>query len=405
MLYQQPIGGPAPIDICNPYSRGLQISIAPSARRDSASGKVLALSANASYAASPQGLALQGSATNSPIDIGVGDGAGRGINAISPAGQDFSAFLHVNVTPDAQQVFVGDDGGTGGTNNILIGVIGSQWYFSITMAGPVNKVIQGGSVSAGWHDIDVEHIVGAGISLWVDGVLIGTTSSSSSRATTAGVALRLMNLGVYTGANYGSRSQMVLAAFWNRARPAAERSAISANPWQLFLDPDEDDEAAMFASAPATPTGTLAATLANATLSANGIILNPGALASTLAGATMVASGSASPTPAGTLASTLADAAMSASGSVTDVGTFAATLGNASMAAAGIVTNSGALAATLAGASMTAAGGVAPNASGSFSSTLDGASMAAYGYNGIPPVLAGAFQRLPKNPRHIQRIP
>lgn len=158
-------------------------------------------------------------------------------------------------------------------------------------------------------------------------------------------------------------------------------------------------------AAPATPTGTLASTLGNATLAASGAVLNAGAFASTLSNATMAASGAVGAAPSGALASTLADATMSAAGAVTNAGSFAAIMSDATMAAAGIVVNRGALAATLSDATMSAAGTVAPNVTGTFSSTLDGATMTAYGYNGVPPVLAGLFQRLPKNPRHVQRIP
>lgn len=192
---------------------------------------------------------------------------------------------------------------------------------------------------------------------------------------------------------------------WNRALTDAEARSYQSNPWQLFKNPQRRLLVDATGAGPVNATGTLASTLGDATIAASGAVLNAGAFASTLANATMVASGAVGSAPSGILASTLADATMSAAGAATNAGSFATSLAGASMSAAGIVINRGTLSATMGNATMTAAGTVAPNATGTFSSTLDGATMAAYGYNGVPPVLAGFFHRLPKNPRHVQRIP
>jgi hypothetical protein len=81
-------------------------------------------------------------------------------------------------------------------------------------------------------------------------------------------------------------------------------------------------------------TGTLAATLADATLSATGVLPITGTLASTLADATLQAEG-ALPI-AGTLAATLADATLSATGALPITGALSATLADATLIATGL---------------------------------------------------------------------
>lgn len=214
-----------------------------------------------------------------------------------------------------------------------------------------------------------------------------------------------LNLSSATGSAFTYSGQSVAVFIWNRYVPDTELAAVIANPWQLFKNPQRSLLVDVPAAGPVNATGTLASTLGNATLAASGAVLNAGAFASTLANATMAASGAVGSAPSGVFASALSDATMSATGASTNAGSFVTSLAGASMSAAGIVINRGAFAATMGDATMSASGTVAPNATGTFSSTLDGATMTAYGYNGVPPVLAGFFHRLPKNPRHVQRIP
>lgn len=154
-------------------------------------------------------------------------------------------------------------------------------------------------------------------------------------------------------------------------------------------------------AAPAGASGTLAATLAGASLSASGTVIASGALQSTLTGASLAASGLVASPPSGALASTLAGAAMSANGGVTNVGALAASLDGATMSAVGTVTNRAALASQLDGAGMAASGSVITIPAGALSSTLDGAGLTAGGYVGTPPAAPDFFLRLPKNPRHV----
>ncbi len=138
-------------------------------------------------------------------------------------------------------------------------------------------------------------------------------------------------------------------------------------------------------------TGTLATTLADATLAASGTETISGTLATTLAGATLAGSGAE--TISGTLAATLAGATLAATGSSgNDVtGTLAATLTGATLAASGIETISGALASTLTGATLAGSGLVANPVIGTLAVTLGGATMVAAGTETIPGTLAATL--------------
>jgi hypothetical protein len=132
------------------------------------------------------------------------------------------------------------------------------------------------------------------------------------------------------------------------------------------------------------PTGTFVASLDGVTMAASGQSINVGSFSATLAGVTLAASGLVGPPPSGT---------------------FSASLGNVVMAATGTINDVGAFATTLQGCTMLATGTVAPHATGTFAGTMGDIVMSATGYVGIPPTPHGLFQRLPKNPRHVQNLP
>lgn len=112
-------------------------------------------------------------------------------------------------------------------------------------------------------------------------------------------------------------------------------------------------------------TGTLASTLSAATMSASGAEVFTGTLASTLSASTMSASGEEVLT--GTLASALSNATSAISGSEVFTGTLSTTLNNATAAAAGLQVFQGGLASSLSSATMAAAGGSYYVAESSFS--------------------------------------
>ena len=226
---------------------------------------------------------------------------------------------------------------------------------------------------------------------------ITDTSFTALANTTSPLEIgRVNNAALY----YAGRISLVRA--WNRALSLDEIKSISDNPWQIY---ESQPSLILSAAAVSDPTGTFSSTLAGAGMTSAGTTTNNGAFASTMAGATMASSGSVGGAPDGTFASTLAGATMASSGQLLAAGSFSSALAGASMSSSGAILDRGTFASTLDGAAMTSNGTVATNATGTFSSSLAGATMIAYGYNGIPPVLAGLSQRLPKNPRHVLRLP
>lgn len=189
-----------------------------------------------------------------------------------------------------------------------------------------------------------------------------------------------------------------IAMIFNRALSDAEMRSLTENPWQIFRPATRRLWAPQ---ASVNVSGTLQSTLAGATLSSSGQVLNAGSFGSTLDGASLACNGTVGNSPSGSIASTLAGVTMAAAGNVTNAGTFSSMLDGASMSSSGIVTNRGTFASTLDGAVFSASGAVNANASGALASTLDGATFAAGGYVGIPPAGPDFFIRLPKNPRHV----
>jgi hypothetical protein len=77
---------------------------------------------------------------------------------------------------------------------------------------------------------------GAATSLYVQGALVATGTTTS--ATTSAV---MMNVGGITGqTGYSLRGGVPVAFAWSRVLTPAEMASLSANPWQLFEDEDED---------------------------------------------------------------------------------------------------------------------------------------------------------------------
>jgi hypothetical protein len=161
-------------------------------------------------------------------------------------------------------------------------------------------------------------------------------------------------------------------AFWNRALDAQELRELTLNPYQLFVMSADPKRTRRNFSV--NPTGTLAATLADATASFTGSEIFSGTLSSTLAGATMSIGVNA-----------LAGATMSMTGQLIYSGTFAPpALAGATMSMTGKETFSGTLVAVLSGATMSMTSSTTQPITGTFSSTLEGARMEALGGTTTP---------------------
>ena len=126
-----------------------------------------------------------------------------------------------------------------------------------------------------------------------------------------------------------------------------------------------------------TPTGTLATTNANDTLSASGIQTNTGTLARANANDSLASSGTQTNT--GTFATTNASDGLASNGTQTNTGTLVNTNANDTFSSSGTQTNTGTLAKTNANDSL-AASGTAGSISGTLATTNANDTLAASGY-------------------------
>ncbi len=397
MRHNQPQSGPVNPDISNEFGRWLRAAVIGAAHKiEPISRKAVTYGSSVSKVSTRNGYATQHAATNSQVSLG----ATGGLGTIVPVGAAWSIFVRLQVTAlGVRQIFVGDNNAAGAGNSFYVEFTAANvWRFEVATPVPSTKVVTGGTVTLGWHDVLVTYQPGTGTSMYVDGAMIGSIAFTDNLV--SGTALRVGSAGLTNTISFQGR--IAACYFFGKVFTSAQRRALSDNPWQVFKTP-QPIYLYKAAGGVVIPSGTLSSTLAGVTFAASGATVNAGVLDSTLDGCTMAAAGAVGSAPAGTFASSLAGVSMAAGGAIVIPGALASTMSGVTMTSTGAVNNRGALAAALDGASMAAAGAVSQNATGTFASTLDGASMAAYGYNGIPPALPDFFLRLPKNPRHIQR--
>lgn len=235
------------------------------------------------------------------------------------------------------------------------------------------------------------------VSFIQDGKVLATGSGTADSFSFGTHSWRVGNRAVSGG--FPLTGNINFAAVLRRGLSVPEAILLSLNPWQIFEDPFSS-----FFYTPASGgggvSGTLAQTLANATLAASGTQTIRGTLAQTLAATTLAASGTTriqgtlslnlsavtlaaagtvgSPS-SGTVVETLDNVTLSASGATTVRGTLAQTLANVVSAAAGTTTVRGTVTTTLGNDLLAASGSVGSAVSGSVVLTLSNATLAALG--------------------------
>jgi hypothetical protein len=227
---------------------------------------------------------------------------------------------------------------------------------------------------------------------------IATATPSNLIAPTAGFFLSIGARA--TGAQGWTTGGLSMVAGWSRTLSDAEMLSLGANPWQLFLDADDEDVFVGSAAAPAGVTGGLTATLGGLGLAAAASASVSGAASIALSAIT--AAGNGAVAESGVLTSMLGAATLNASGTVAAAGTMTATLGPASMSGAGAVATGAAQATTLGQATLAASGFA--QASGMLSKTLATMTLAGVGFvdsgsgqnggAGVDGQLAGQLQPL-----------
>jgi hypothetical protein len=174
-------------------------------------------------------------------------------------------------------------------------------------------------------------------------------NNQKATATPSGLPAQSGNVSIgarKTGAQGWVNGGLSLVAGWNRALTDAEMQSLAANPWQIFLNSEEED--IFIGSAAATPagiTGSLNATLGAVGLSGTGTTAVSGT--ASIALAALTAAGNGSTSDSGVLASTLGAATLNATGTVSAAGTLTATLAPLALSAAGTAATGGTLSRTL----------------------------------------------------------
>lgn len=196
--------------------------------------------------------------------------------------------------------------------------------------------------------------------VWINGVLAGSNASTVSPQPANRIAIGAIWASGAPVANQYFDGSMQLALAWNRALSDDEMRSLAANPWQLFIEPEELDD---YAAAVEAVTGTFATTADSGAMVAVGMVGNV------------------------------------VQGSLSAIGD------NGAMLSAGIILNRGVFSSSGNDGLMAAFGSIAMPVSGAFAAQGQDGTFTASGYNGIPPELVGTIARRRIRPRVYSKGP
>ena len=208
----------AQVNYGSPLTKGLVLLASMGAEVEAVNQRLFQYGGASKSTTTSRARAVVGSTTTlaSTVSLGYPDGVGQGINAVVPSTSNLSAHMRIYYNPaGATQAFIGDSEPGASYNNIYWGVVNGNWYVSLVDAGSTNRVAQGSSVplTTGYHDLEIEHDVTTGISLWVDGILVGSIAFAGARSTAFGQYFRIAGLGIFNTSNaYGCLSAFLPSA-------------------------------------------------------------------------------------------------------------------------------------------------------------------------------------------------
>lgn len=245
MLYQQPQFGPLFIDWSNPISRKLAAAFDPvSGNVYSGTASKKSVSANTSA----RGVTQQGKTA-----LTSGSAA-----YIALAGDSiFSANLWTSVsvvsfpsivTPSAISTVAASPGSTVADRSLYIDASGhllAFLYDNVSNQQAVDPAV----LLANTPYVLAAESNGSTVKAWKNGVNVASTATANGGYTGYSPAPQFVigyGSGNSLGGTLASNANIALQLWFSPNLTAAEHASIAANPWQLFLDPDEDDEALMF---------------------------------------------------------------------------------------------------------------------------------------------------------------
>lgn len=223
--------GAAGVDWSNSISRGLAMLTSFGANAlDAKSGQLGAVESGASIVPSPYGMALR---------------SGSGPAGLKPAGvTDASSFMSVSEytimmlvrinSLGTLRVFCGDYNAAGGSNSLYFYQdVTNVWAIGHITTQPQPIPSNGGTVTIGWHWIELVFRQGVSITSYVDGAVINTDVSSAILVPRrGGTDYRIGRAGAAT--TWPFDGDIAFHGCWNRMLSPAERASVRANPWQLF---------------------------------------------------------------------------------------------------------------------------------------------------------------------------
>lgn len=298
MLYRQPQTFPQKIDRGNPICLGIVDTIIPF-QKISASLVAGAPSTNANITMEPrpQGMAMvvAGNTTTDSFSFG----GSTGPLVIAGPLTMLSVYRLTTVPSGAQRV--AGTLTTGGGGGYAIAPNGSNFRWLTGNSGA--HICVGAAVSTAFKiDIGTEASNGD-LNFYENGILTGTVTGTTNNA--LGTTFKVGN----SDGDNSAKAEHYLHVVWNRVLSSLEIASLSANPWQVLLDEDEEDYVLYVQAAGGDVTVDItgqSATASAGTVTATDDLVLGGQSATSAAGTltpttTIALSGQAATTSAGTL--------------------------------------------------------------------------------------------------------
>ncbi|MRV72565.1 hypothetical protein GJ700_12690 [Duganella sp. FT92W] len=283
MLYAQPQSGPVSIDTGNPLTLGLVSAIV------CISGVYFEVISG--QTARNTGTQRVRNSRNYPNSssvsfIGTGSGAAPKFNAqigIDKIAGPFTIFAEASLEVNAstQDVFKSWESGSGvglglamdDSAQVLNGFTGRVNNSNSSYASASTAL--GANSETGTHRLAIDSD-GTNRHTYAYGLLSSTIASSTMP--TAHANRRTYMLGGFDPTSQSSASSVSLVLAWSRVLTAAEHAAIATNPWQVFLDEDDEEELLYAPAGSSTLSGSVAES-ASGVDDCNAVVIRSAALA------------------------------------------------------------------------------------------------------------------------------
>ncbi|WP_156328106.1 MULTISPECIES: hypothetical protein [unclassified Massilia] len=224
----------------NPFVKDLLVAVLPGSTVNLVDGAPITQSGTAAVAGRPVGLTISNGALELPAPASASDPWAKydiqTLTALTVVVQNAKsavapAFYRGNGSATPTWA-VGLHGGA--SANGLYAAVGSL-------------VLSASSLGTNISVTDVSRVIvltadGSNAKAYVDGVLNGSGAYTPSTPQYDPSNARRVRFGAINGTNGQTQNRPSLGLLFKRALTAGEVAALSANPWQVFADPYEDDE-------------------------------------------------------------------------------------------------------------------------------------------------------------------